>query len=702
MKRLGESIGRFVTKNKTLIVIVSLILLIPSFFGFVGTRVNYDILVYLPEDIETMKGQKILEQDFHMGSFAMCTVSHMENKDLLDLEDQFKRIEGVEKVVSVRDVSGTTIPLDVLPENVTKSFMKGDTQLMMVTFKDSTIALDAIEKMRAITDDKIVKIGGMSASTLDTSIVADSEIIIYVIVAVALVLLVLLLALDSYVVPFILLVNIGMAILYNMGTNIFLGEISYITKAIAAVLQLGVTTDFSIFLYHKYEQAKKKEKTKEKAMEIAIGDTLVSVAGSSLTTIAGFLALCSMQLTLGRDIGIVMAKGVLLGVISTVTIFPAFLLTFDRLIVKTRHKALVPSFHKVKNFVIKHYKILFISILVIAYPAFYGNIHVKNYYNLTKDLPKDLQSCIANSDLKDKFDLVATQVVLVDKNMKNNELNEMIDKIENIDSINLVLSPSQLSHLGIPEEMMPNSIKSIFESDRYKMILINSTDEVATDELNAVIQQINQIVKSYDPHAILAGEGPCMNDLVTIADQDFQNVSIASIGVIFVIMLFVLKSGSLPILLVSGIELAILINMSMSYYTGDVLPFVASIVIGTIQLGATIDYAILLTTKYLENRKQGVEKKHAMDIAISNSASSIFVSGMSFFAATYGVGMISKLNMIASLCHLMARGAIISMVIVICIIPAILLVFDKVIISTSVGFKQVKLMEKGEDSYEKI
>lgn len=697
MKRVGEAIGRFVTKNKILIVIASIILLIPSFFGFIGTKINYDILVYLPSDIETMKGQKILEKDFNMGSFAMCTISKISNKDLLDLQERFKDIQGVEKVISASDISGTTIPLQMLPDDVTKSFMKGDTQLMMVTFKDSTIALDAIKEMREITDEKIVKIGGMSASTLDTSIVADSEIITYVFVAVVLVLLVLMLSLDSYIVPLILLANIGMAILYNMGTNIFLGEISYITKAIAAVLQLGVTTDFSIFLYHKYEQAKLAEKTKEDAMVIAIGDTLVSVAGSSLTTIAGFLALCSMQLTLGSDIGIVMAKGVLLGVISTITVFPAFLLTFDQLIKKTRHKAFIPSFEGVKNFVIKNYKILFVVAIVIAYPAFYGNNHVQNYYNLTKDLPKDLESCIANSELKDKFDLVATQVVLIDKNMKNNELNEMIHRIENIDSINLVLSPSQLSQLAIPEEMIPDSVQSIFESDNYKMILINSTDEVASDELNEVIKQIDQIVKEYDSEAILAGEGPCMNDLVTIANQDFQNVSIASIGIIFIIMLFVLKSGSLPVLLVSGIELAIFINMSMSYYTGDILPFVASIVIGTIQLGATIDYAILLTTKYLENRKIGVEKTKAMDIAISRSASSIFVSGMSFFAATFGVGMISKLNMIASLCHLMARGAIISMVIVICVIPAILLVFDKLIIHTSMGFKQVQLIEKGEE-----
>ena len=550
--------------------------------------------------------------------------------------------------------------------------------------------------MREITSDEVVRIGGMSASTLDTSIVADSEIITYVIVAVVLVLIVLMASLDSYVVPFLLLGNIGLAILYNMGSNIFLGQISYITKAIAAVLQLGVTTDFSIFLYHKYEQAKLKVKTNDEAMTLAIGDTLVSIAGSSLTTIAGFLALCTMQLTLGSDIGIVMAKGVFIGVLSTVTIFPAFLLVFDKLVFKTKHKPIIPSFNVVKNFVIKHYKIILLVALVVAYPAYYGNAHVKSYYNLTKDLPQDLKSCVANSELSDEFDLVASQVILVNKDIKDNDLNKMVDEIKDVESVNLVLSPSELSNLAIPDEMIPDDVKDIFESDRYKMIFVNSTEEIATNKLNKVINKIDRIIKKYDKNAIMAGEGPCMKDLVNIADEDFKNVSIASIGIIFIIMLFVLKSVSLPVLLVSGIELAIFINMAISYYTGDVLPFVASIVIGTIQLGATIDYAILLTTKYLENRKNGVDKIKAMDNAISNSAGSIFVSGMSFFAATFGVGMISKLNMIGSLCNLMSRGALISMFIVICVIPAILLVFDKVIIHTSIGFKQLKNNVKGE------
>lgn len=694
MKKLGEAIGKFVVKHRILIVIASILLCIPSLFGYINTDINYDILVYLPEDIDTMKGQDILAKDFDMGSFAMCVVENMSSKDVLDLEEKYKDIEGVVKVVSANDMIGTTIPKEMLPSDVTKQFKKGNSELMLVTFKDSTVAIDAITQMREITSDKVVRIGGMSASTLDTSIVADSEIITYVIVAVILVLIVLMASLDSYVVPFLLLGNIGLAILYNMGSNIFLGQISYITKAIAAVLQLGVTTDFSIFLYHKYEQAKLKVKTNDEAMTLAIGDTLVSIAGSSLTTIAGFLALCTMQLTLGSDIGIVMAKGVFIGVLSTVTIFPAFLLVFDKLVFKTKHKPIIPSFNVVKNFVVKYYKIILLVALVIAYPAYYGNAHVKSYYNLTKDLPQDLKSCVANSELSDEFDLVASQVILVNKDIKENDLNKMVDEIENVESVNLVLSPSQLSDLAIPDEMIPDDVKDIFESNRYKMIFVNSTEEIATNKLNKVIDKIDHIIKKYDKNAIMAGEGPCMKDLVNIADEDFKNVSIASIGIIFIIMLFVLKSVSLPVLLVSGIELAIFINMAISYYTGDVLPFVASIVIGTIQLGATIDYAILLTTKYLENRKNGIDKIKAMDNAISNSAGSIFVSGMSFFAATFGVGMISKLNMIGSLCNLMSRGAIISMFIVICVIPAILLVFDKVIIHTSIGFKQLK--NKGE------
>jgi len=689
MKKLGEGIGRTVVKHKYLVVVLSLILLIPSVMGYFETKINYDILVYLPEDIETMKGQQILSDDFDMGSFAICSVDHMKQKDILDLEENFKQIEGINKVISANDLLGTTIPLEMLPDEVLDKFYQDDSQLVLVTFRDSTIAIDAIKEMREITDDH-VKIGGMSASTLDTSIVADSEIVTYVMIAVVLVLLILMISLDSYIVPFLLLGNIGIAIVYNMGTNIIFGEISYITKAIASVLQLGVTTDFSIFLYHKYEREKVEKDNKELGMVEAIGDTLVSVAGSSLTTVAGFLALCTMQLTLGNDIGLVMAKGVIIGVISTVTIFPAFLLVFDKLIEKTRHRSLLPRFHRIKDFIIKFHKIILILAIILAIPAYYGNSHIKQYYNLTKDLPQDLASCIANSELKEKFNIVSPEIILIDRNIKNNTLDEMVEKIKQLDGVDMVLSPSQLSTLAIPEDMMSEELKSVFESDQYKLVFINSIYEVATDELNDQIEKVNQIVKSYDKDAILAGEGPCMKDLVDIAAQDLQNVNTMSILVIFIIMIFVLKSASLPILLVAGIELAVFLNMSISYYTGDVVPFVASIVIGTIQLGATIDYAILLTTKYLEERKNGLDKNKAMNIALDQSIGSIVVSALSLFAATFGVGIVSKLNMIASLCTLLSRGTVISMIIVICVVPSLLLVCDRLILKTSIGFKKVE------------
>lgn len=689
MRKVGEQLGKIVVKHKWMIVLLSIFLLVPSIYGYIHTKINYDILVYLPQDIETMKGQKILEEDFNMGSFAMCSLEHMAAKDILKLEEKFKEIEGVNEVISPVDFIGTTIPLEILPDDISQSFQKGDSQLMLVTFENSTVAIDAIKQMREIVDDSI-KIGGMSASTLDTSIVADQEIVTYIMVAVSLVLFILLISLDSYLVPVLLLANIGIAILYNMGSNLFLGEISYITKAIAAVLQLGVTTDFSIFLYHKYQYAKTQKESKEAAMVQAVGDTLVSVTGSALTTVAGFLALCTMQLTLGNDIGIVMAKGVVIGVLSTVILFPALLLACDPWIEKTSHRPWLPSFSHVTDFVVRYHKAILLLALVIAVPAVYGNDHIQQYYNLTKDLPQDLESSIANAELKDKFDIVSAQIVLMDRNVKSNQVNEMIDHIEALDGVEMVLSPTQLANFAIPEEMLSEELTSLFENEQYKMILINSQYETATDELNEQIGKINEIVKTYDEHAILAGEGPCMKDMVNIADEDFQSVNVASIGIIFIIMMIVLKSISLPILLVAGIELAIFVNMSFAFYMGDVLPFVASIVIGTIQLGATIDYAILMTTKYLEQRNLGADKITAMKQAMDQSMQSIFVSGASFFAATFGVGMISELNMIASLCTLMARGAIISMVVVILVVPALLLTFDAIIQKTTLGMNSGK------------
>ena len=496
-------------------------------------------------------------------------------------------------------------------------------------------------------------------------------------------------ALDSYVIPFILLANIGIAILYNMGTNILLGQISYITKAISAVLQLGVTMDFAIFLYHSYKAEKKTNKDKNEAMANAIQKTFTSVVGSSLTTIAGFLALCSMNLTLGKDIGLVMAKGVLLGVITVVTVLPAMILQFDGLIEKTKHKEILPKFTGVKNFVMKHYKAIIVLFIIILPIAFYGYQNTGVYYNLTKSLPSSLASLQANSKLEEDFDMVSMEMLLVDKDMPDAKVDQMVKEIENLDGIEWVMSYSKMEKY-LPREILPEDISSIFVSDKYQMILINSKYETATNELNAQVNTINDIVKKYDENSMLAGEGPLMKDLVEISDHDFNSVNSFSIGIIFVIMIFVLKSISLPVILMCVIEFAIFINMGIPYYTNTVLPFIASIVIGTIQLGATIDYAILITTKYIANRKDGKDKKTSIDEALGTSISSIVVSGLCFFGATFGVGAYSKIEMIGSLCTLMSRGAIISMVTVIAVLPAFLTVFDKIVCKTTVGMKEIK------------
>lgn len=494
------------------------------------------------------------------------------------------------------------------------------------------------------------------------------------------------LSLDSYVVPILLLLNIGIAILFNMGTNVFLGNISYITKAISAVLQLGVTTDFSIFLYHKYENAKKTNKDKNIAMKKAINETITSVTGSSLTTIAGFLALCFMTLTLGKDIGIVMAKGVLFGLICVITVFPALLLIFDNMIEKTTHKVIIPSFKKLKEFVIKRYKLIFVIFLLLLIPAYIGQKNTKVYYNLDRTLPSSLDSSIANKSLKNDYKIVSPEMILVDKNLSNDEINDMIGELKNIKGIDFALSYSSISDIGLPLDFMDSKITSMLESDKYKMIIVNSVYDIATDKLNSQITKVNDVVKNYDKNAIVAGEGPLMKDLVEISDTDFRNVNYASIIIIVIIMLFVLKSYSLPVLLISAIEFAIFVNMSVPYYTNTSIPFIASIVIGTIQLGATIDYAILMTTKYLEERKTK-DKFKAIKASLDSSVSSIFVSGMCFFAATFGVGIYSKLEMIGSLCTLISRGAIISMIVVIMVLPSILIIFDKLIYKTTKGFK---------------
>ena len=687
-----EKFGQFICKHKVVILIISLLLLIPSIIGYKATRVNYDILVYLPDNIETIKGENILADDFNMGAFSVVILENMQSKDIIELEKQFREVGNVEKVVGLTDIIGTDVPLEMLPDEIKDKLYKDNTTPVLVTFKDGIsedTTMETVEKLREISNENC-KISGMTATVLDTRNLSDSEVIIYVMIAVALCLIILQLALDSYLAPVLMLLNIGMAVLYNMGTNAFLGQTSYITKAISAVLQLGVTMDFAIFLYHSYKAEKQKVSNNDKAMATAIAKTLVSVLGSSLTTIAGFLALCSMNLTLGKDIGLVMAKGVLIGVITAVTTLPAMLLVFDKWVEKTKHKEILPRFEKIKNFNLKHYKAILVAFIVILPFAVYGYTHTENYYNLSKSLPDTLNSIQANNELKDKFDMVSTELLLVDKNMPDYKLNEMLDKIESLDGIEWTLSYSKISkEVNIPKEMLPEDITSIFESDKYQMVIINSKYEIATNELNSQIEEVNKIIKEYDDTAILAGEGPLMKDLVEISDHDFNSVNTVSIAIILVIMVFVLKSVSLPIILIAAIEFAIFINMGIPAYTGTVIPFIASIVIGTIQLGATIDYAILITTKYKTARIEGKDKHQAIDEALGTSIQSIIVSALCFFGATFGVGMYSKIEMIGSLCSLMARGAIISMITVLTVLPAFLIVFDKIICKTTANMRRL-------------
>ena len=688
-----HKLSELICKHKWFIVIFSFLMLIPSVIGYFNTKINYDILVYLPSDIETLKGEHILTDDFKMGAFSITIVENMADQDLVKLENRFRQIKGVNKVISIADITGTSIPVEILPKSIKDKVAKDNTKLVLVTFTNSTsddLTLDAVEEMRNITDES-VRIGGMSAMVLDTKELFNSQMLLYIVIAVICCLIVLTISLDSYLVPVLLLLNIGIAIIYNMGSNIFLGNICYITKAIAAVLQLGVTTDFSIFLYHKYEAAKKNEKNNDKAMSKAIQETLVSVLGSSLTTIAGFLALCTMQLTLGTDIGIVMAKGVVFGLLCVIILFPALLLVFDKQIEKTKHKNLLPEFNGIKSFVLKHNKIILIIFIILLIPAYITQTKTPVYYKLDSSIPDSYGYSIATKELQEKYNMMSQSMIIMDRNIEDHEVNKMISEIEKLDGINTVLSATSLSKIGLSEIIIPQSLKDMYENNKYKLIIVSSNYDIATDELNNQIDEINKIVDKYDPSAIVAGEGPLTKDLVDVSQIDIINVNYTSIIVIFVIMMLTLKSISLPVLLVTTIEFAIFVNMGVPFLTNTPIPFVASIVIGTIQLGATIDYAILMTTKYLEERKKGTDKQKAVKIALDSSVSSIIVSGMCFFGATFGVGVISTIDMIGTLCTLLARGAAVSMIVVIFVLPSILLLFDKLITKTTLGFKKGRI-----------
>lgn len=685
--------GKKVVKFRIPILIISILLLIPAGLGYVNTRVNYDVLTYLPEDIETMQGQDILVKDFGTGAFSMFIVDGMEDKEVSALKAKIENVEHVQKVLWYDSLADISMPKSMIPKDVYEVF-NSDTGTMLAIFFDegtsSDGTMEAIGEIRKLAGKQCF-LSGMSAIVTDTKNLAEKETPLYVLIAVVLAVIVLGLTMDSYFIPLLFMLSIGMAIVYNLGSNYFFGEISYITKALAAVLQLGVTLDYSIFLMHSYEEQQVRYNgDKERAMAHAISQTFSSVIGSSVTTVAGFIALCFMTFTLGMDIGVVMVKGVILGVIACVTILPSMILCCDKWIMKTMHKPFLPDFGKISDKVTKRYMIYVILFLVLLFPAIYGNNHTAVYYNLDETLPKDLPSIIANEKLKKDYDMNTTHMILVDSSVESADVAKMIDKMDDVDGVKWALGMDALIGPAIPQDMIPNSVTDMLKNDKYQLLLVNSEYKVASDELNAQIKDLNKILHKYDKGGMLIGEGPLTADLIDITDTDFKTVSMVSIGIIFVIILILFKSISLPVILVGVIEFAIFVNMGIPYYTGTKLPFVASIVIGTIQLGSTVDYAILMTTRYKRERNHGAEKYDAITTAHRASAQSIMVSALSFFAATIGVGLYSNIDMISSLCILMARGAIISMIVVIFVLPSMFMVFDKVIVKTSKGFLPAK------------
>ena len=688
MKKFGKGI----VKYRVLILILAIVLLVPSAIGYFHTRVNYDILSYLPKDIETMKGQDILVDDFGIGAFSLCVVEGMENKDVVALKQNIQEIPHVKEVVWYDTIADLSLPMEVLPEDMYEIFNndENDATLLAVLYDTSMSAdetMDAIKEIRELAKDRCF-VSGMSSVITDIKDLSAKEVPIYVIIAVALSLIVLSLTMDSAIVPLLFLASIGMAIVYNLGSNVLTGEISYVTQALAAVLQLGVTMDYSIFLWHSYEAERSKTDSKEEAMANAIASTITSVVGSSITTVAGFIALCFMSFTLGLDLGVVMAKGVIFGVIGCVTILPSMILIFDKAIQKTTHRPIVPDLGRISGFVTKHYRWFVAAFVIILFPAIYGYTHNEVYYDLAGTLPKDLPSAVANQKLEESFDMNATHICLVDSSLPAKDVAHMIDEFNEIDGVKATLGIESVLGAGFPTQMLPSDLLSVVKNDQYELLMISSEYAVASDEVNAQCEKLQKILDKYDQNGMLIGEAPCTKDLIEITDEDFKRVSAVSILAIFFIILIVFKSISLPVILVSVIEFAIFINMGIPTYTGTVLPFIASIVIGTIQLGATVDYAILMTNKYKNYRHDGLEKKEAVRLALEGSIQSVMVSAFSFFAATFGVGIYSNIDMISSLCVLMSRGAIISMLVVIFVLPSMFLVFDKLIVSSSVGFKK--------------
>lgn len=686
-----QKFGRGVVKLRVPILIVSVLLLIPSIFGFVSTRINYDILSYLPSDIETMKGQDIMLDEFGKGGFSLVMLDGMEDKDVEKVKEKIEKVDHVCDVLWYDTLADVSLPKEVLPDDIYDFFNTDNSTMMAVFFDEATSAdgsLEAVKEIRSIAGEQCF-VSGMSSVVEDIKDLTMQEAPMYVVIAVILTSIILALTMDSFLIPLFFMLSVGMAIIYNMGTNFIQGEISFITEALAAVLQLAVTIDYSIFLWHSYKEEKEKHPGDNKeAMAVAIGKTITSVVSSSITTVAGFLALCFMSYELGMDMGIVMAKGVVIGVICCITVLPSMILVFDKALEKTMHKDLVPSLEKPSKFIIKHHAAFIVLFIVVLIPAVYGQINTNVYYNLTDTLPKDLNSVIANTKLDEEYNMATTHMLQVDADMQPKEVNSMLDEMGKVDGVSFSMSLDTLIGPSIPREIVPDSVTKILKSDKWQLMLIGSEYKVASDEENAQIDELSKILKSYDKDGMLIGEAAATKDLIDITDHDFKVVNIVSIAAIFIIILIALRSVSLPIILVAVIEFAITVNMGVPCFTNTTIPFIASVVIGTIQLGATVDYAILMTTRYKTERNAGKDKHEAVTIALTTSMKSIMVSALGFFASTFGVGVYSSVDMISQLCTLMSRGAIISMITVICILPSMLMLFDKVIINTTMGMKK--------------
>ncbi len=683
--------SKAVVRGRVAILILTVILMIPAVFGMLETRINYDMLNYLPDDMDTVIGQNALLEDFGKGAFSFIVVENMPEKDVAALQEKLESVEHVETVLWYNSLMDTSIPMQLLPDKLYDAFNTGDATMMAVFFDTATSAdetMDAIREIRSIAGKQCF-VSGMSALVTDLKDLCEQEEPIYVAIAVVLACVAMMLFLDSWLIPFVFLASIGAAILLNLGSNWFMGEISYITKALSAVLQLAVTMDYSIFLWHSYNEQRAIYPDKCEAMAHAISATLTSVVGSSITTIAGFLALCFMSFTLGRDLGIVMAKGVLLGVLSCVTVLPSLILLLDKPLQKTRHRSILPKMDGLAKSVTKVFPV-FLALFVVLAPVFYFAYDKTNdevYYDMGQCLPEDMEYVIANSKLSEEFDIASTHMLLVDASLPSKQVRSMISDMEQVDGVKYVLGLESVVGAGVPEEILPDSVRSILKSDKWELLLINSEYKVASDEVNAQIDSLNAILKKYDPTGMLIGEAPCMKDMIETTDHDFKVVNAVSILAIFLIILLVERSISLPFLLIAVIELAIFINLGLPHFLGQSLPFIAPICISTIQLGATVDYAILMTTRYKAERLAGKEKRPAVITALSTSIPSIIVSGMGLFAATFGVAIYSDIDIISSMCMLMARGAIVSMLCVILILPALLLLCDRLVCATTLGMR---------------